>query len=159
MVLGNRMTTPRNRNLTSLFLLYASAVVAEPTDHLNFLGHLLDLSFNNGKCVVIDLRTNGVLDTELTPPCLFMRRTKDTVLSFHYPNIGTVFVISGAPADQEYISKWPTVSLEDQCSSEAQGLIITRTRLNLTRKKNKFGLFCPRIGSDEKVFYGFAHQE
>lgn len=122
----------------------------------------LILSSSNGTCElsIADQPTKVRLD--LAGPCLFLRRHEKSIAYYHYPKIGTTFLIAGTPASLDYLKQYhapndPTkLVVSDKCSDQAQGVILNGPTLTLTQKVNN-ELFCPYTGRDEKDFYHFAH--
>ncbi len=158
MVLANRMIGAQLQFLTLLMLGATFAAKAQTTDQATVAGRVLQLQTAHGRCVVLDEKTKLQVTTQLAAPCRFARREDGHLQHFDYAKKGTVAILVAAPATQAAIAPWPAISLADQCATEAQGLIIRKTRLSLSAQKATGGLFCPNIGLDEKVFYGFAHQ-
>lgn len=104
------------------------------------------------------------LMTNLTPPCRFVR-TLNEIDFVTYPKKGTLVLIAGAPASREYVeTHWNApphplgIALLDQCSTEAQAVVVKTPEHYFLSKKRSGTMICPWIGGkDEKYYYDFAH--
>ncbi len=137
----------------------ACTAAAQMTDQVNLNGETLQLFAEKGQCLLAKSGTDLRWQTKLAAPCRFVRRKNGALINFSYPKKGVVIVIAGAPASQKYLAKWPRVTLADQCADQAQGVIVDGAVLTISKDKARDGLFCPNIGVDEKVYYGFAFQQ
>ena len=124
---------------------------------------------DEGRCVVMrDVRNRrgaaeNKLVTDLTPPCRFLRFLNE-IYFVTYPKKGILVLIAGAPASREYVeTRWNApphpqgIDPLDQCSTEAQALIVKTSEQYLLSKRRSGTILCPWFAPDEKYYYDFAH--
>lgn len=136
---------------------WASSSDLQSAEKLMINNRQIELHVEDNECIAVDIKTKERVNVSLTTPCRFIRKKDGNVMKYHYPGKGYVVAVAGKPASQGYISKWPNISLSDNCSDEARGLIFKGISFSVTRDKAQGGLYCPSIGLDEKVYYRFAH--
>lgn len=117
-----------------------------------------ELYNQKGKCAIKESGSSSGKELSIAHPCGFVRTSKKmNAQSYHYKDVGHVFVVAGTPATKSAYSNDDSVKPEHMCSNEGQAIIVNGKSLIL-RKSKKIALgFCHQLGFDEKDFYGFAY--
>jgi hypothetical protein len=95
----------------------------------------------------------------LSAPCVaFLHRNGVELPTVqHYPDTGYVVLVAGSPAGLEEYHEDDTVTPEDRCSSQAQGIVVHEGVVRLGKVQESRVSYCPEIGLDEKNYYGVAY--
>jgi hypothetical protein len=157
MVLANRRVCLFFAGCVYSSFSWASSSDIQSTEKLLINNRQIELRVEDNECIAVDIKTNERVNVSLSTPCRFVRKKDGAVMKYHYPGKGYVVAVAGKPASQDYIARWPNISLSDNCADEARGLIFKGESFAVTRDKAQGGLYCPLIGLDEKVYYRFAH--
>ncbi|WP_347217582.1 hypothetical protein [Chryseobacterium sp.] len=126
--------------------------IAKVTDTTLINGVLLELMENNGKA---ELRVNSKTYTlsgniKVNPPCYFLRNGNKKSESFSYPDIKVdhTLIILGNIEKQDS---------DKICGKGLQGIIFKNDSIIITSKTLQHSFACADTGTDEKNFWGFAH--
>jgi hypothetical protein len=77
-----------------------------------------------------------------------------------YPDVVTeaVLVVSGTPVSERTRARWK-LDASLVCGEEAQGVLVRRGAVLVTRAVRQGGVTCRDKGVDEKEYRAFAHDE
>ena len=118
----------------------------------------LELYARQGQCAVrlSDASVSELLD--IPYPCGFVRAGAERIAqTYHYDDVGDVFVVAGPLADKNSYTDDSGVSPEHKCSDQGQAIIVRGGTLT-TRPGEQVPLgFCHELGFDEKDYYGYAY--
>lgn len=128
------------------------AQTAKVTDTTFINGTLLELMENNGKAELRIHSKTYKLSGNITvsPPCYFLRDGSKKSESFSYPDVKVdrTLIILGNIEKQDP---------NKICGKGLQGLLFRNDSIIITSKTLKHSFACADTGTDEKNFWGFAH--
>lgn len=160
MVLGAKLN---HYGVLALFFFCISCnATSNITDTAIFNQHSFALSTLNNQCILEHTNTNNEtvkkIPLALTPPCHFTRKSDNTALYYPYDDveISATLIIVGNPISPEIRKEW---GLDNNviCGEKAQGLLIYKNEMRLSKKTLDGGVMCPYKGLDEKDFWYLAH--
>jgi len=115
--------------------------------------------YDRGEGCAVRLGDGEEVALGLPGPCAYLHRNgASTPTVHHYAGVGHVVIVSGAPAEQASYRADDWAKPEDRCSSHAQGVVVGPAGVRLGQVQQSRVSYCPRIGLDEKSYYGVAHQ-
>jgi hypothetical protein len=119
----------------------------------------LRIANDTRKCVLYEEKSANAVQLDIDAPCVFSRSGNDAKkIQMHaYKSVGTVIFVIGKPGLAIDFAKQASVKDSDQCSSQAQAVVVSRNRKISLRPASLNGMFCPNYGLDEKMFYGAAY--
>lgn len=130
------------------------AQIAKVTDTTFVNGTLLELIENNGKAELrIHSKTYQLSGSiKVNPPCYFLRDGHKKSESFSYPEV---------KVDRTLIILGNTEVRDDNkiCGKSLQGLLFRNDSIIITSKTLQHSFACADTGTDEKNFWGFAHDK
>lgn len=131
------------------------------TDTAIIDGVLLELTNDNGKA---ELSINSKKyklsgNIKIKPPCYFLRRDKNKVENFSYPDVGVkhTLIILGNMATQDERKIFGAENSNTICGTGMQGILFKKDSIIITNKTLTHSFVCADTGTDEKDFNGFAH--
>ncbi len=169
--LGQTLNRGRDRAKSILFLVtvffYCSISACQAANHIENTDFLttaktneFDLKIYNqqGRCAIrINHAPKGEL-LDIPYPCGFVRASKAPIVqTYHYEEVGQVFIVAGPLADKEDYKEDTGVNFKHRCSNQGQAIIIRDRKLILRKSQNIPLGFCHHLGFDEKDYYGFAY--
>ena len=142
-----------------LFLLAACSYASASKniiDKASLFSHNFQIEEENGQCFLIHDAYREPLVPQ--PPCYFIRDSDQKPKYFSYSDvdIDAVLIVIGTLASDDMRMEW---GLNDKhvCGTEAQGILIKKNDILVTKKVLTDGLLCRDTGADEKNFWEFAH--
>jgi len=118
----------------------------------------IEIFDQKGQCAIrVNSTPKGKL-LNIPYPCGFVRSSESLAAqTYHYEEVGQVFVIAGPVADERAYKKNASVNPKYMCSNQGQAIIIRNSKLILRQSQNILLGFCHYLGFDEKDYYGFAY--
>lgn len=124
------------------------------TDTANIGGVLLELINDNGKAKLNinskEYKLSG--DIKIKPPCYFLRRNKNKIESFSYPDVGVkhTLVILGNMATQNDRKTFGVENSNNIYGTGMQGILFKKDSIIITNKTLTHSFVCSDIGTDER---------
>lgn len=158
MVLGTKINYG---GVVALFLFCVSCnATNNVSDSVEYNQHSFVLTTSGGQCKLQHTIDKSVynIPLELSAPCHFVRKGDKKLRHFPYKDVDieATLVIVGNPITPEVRKEW---GLEKNviCGEKAQGLLINKDGVRLSKKALDGGVMCPYVGLDEKDFWYLAH--
>jgi hypothetical protein len=128
------------------------------TDEATVLSTKIYLISQSGKCILKQNSSKTILAPK--PPCFFLRKLdkKPQYFSYKDVNIDAVLIVTGSPVSDEVRKDWG-LPKDAICGMVSQGVLIKTGKVSVTKNVLEGGVLCKDIGSDEKNFWYFAHNE
>ena len=118
----------------------------------------IEIFNQKGRCAIrVNSAPKGKL-LNIPYPCGFVRSNESLAAqTYHYEEVGQVFVVAGPVADKKAYKENTSVNPKHMCSNQGQAIIIRNSKLILRQSQNILLGFCHYLGFDEKDYYGFAY--
>ena len=142
-----------------LFLLAACSYASASKniiDKASLFSYSFQIEEKNEQCFLIHDAHRKPLVPK--PPCYFIRESDQKLKYFSYNDVGidAVLIVIGTAVSDDMRAEW---GLDENlvCGTEAQGILIKKYEILVTKKVLTDGLLCRNTGADEKNFWEFAH--
>ncbi|WP_420415031.1 hypothetical protein [Roseibium sp.] len=154
MVLGNQLKIAAL--IYGLLCLISVQAFGQDLDEVNWGGKELKLSDIDGVCTLKIDDQEVPVSLGVGVPCYFQRSGDEfQIYSFsEFKNV-TIAVVAGTIVSAERRKDY-NLDETEICLSNAQGLVLSTSRITATDRVAWDGLWCRNIGMDRKFFYGFA---
>lgn len=131
------------------------------TDTAKINGVLLELIDNNGQAELKinsnKYKVSGII--KISPPFYFLRNSTKRVQDFTYKDVGVdhTLIIMGELATPQEREKFGETDRNRLCGRHMQGILLKEDSVIITNNVLKNSFVCADTGTDEKDFWGFAH--
>lgn len=130
------------------------------TDSYTVAETTLELIQESDSIAYLHITREGVVLREklkLKPPCYFLRKEgKVQDYSFLDVEAQHVLLVTGTMATEDRKQKF-SISKEEVCGSEAQGVIFEWEKVKLSEKVFSGNVYCKDLGVDNLYFYNASH--
>jgi len=141
------------------FICYSCSAENKIMDSTTIDNIKLVITESNGVCYLeYTADKKQVIALQPNPPCYFVRRGGDKVISFTYAdvNVLSALLVVGTPISEQKRKEW-NLGATEYCGEKGQGILISKSGIHVSTRILDGGVLCPRIGVDEKNYWHVAH--